>query len=175
MQITRFTTIVVFSAGAAAQSPLASPYGTFSHAYDALRLQPCLAGGTFQAIPALNDTHAEQTWAALFNADPQSWLWGTSKANRTTGIFLCGYLDVPLDYTNKSDGRIARLAVVKCQVSGLALSSGGYSNSSTVGKKSARTLLMSPGGPGGSGVAVASGLAQDIPSRLSDGHFDFLA
>ncbi|KAG6199418.1 hypothetical protein E4U10_004938 [Claviceps purpurea] len=36
------------------------------------------------------------------------------------GIYLCGYLDVPLDYTNKSDARIARLAVTKYQVSGLA-------------------------------------------------------
>ncbi|KAK0648857.1 TAP-like protein-domain-containing protein [Cercophora newfieldiana] len=171
MHLAGWLTAATFATRAIAQSSPSSPYGTFPQANDAFRFQPCPNTGPFQTLPALNDTRAEQTWAALFNPDPNGWLWGTPKANVTTGIYLCGYLDVPLDYTNKSDSRIVRLAVLKYQVSGLALSG---SSNSTAGKKSARTILMNPGGPGGPGVALGAFSAEASTSRLSSGKFDFM-
>jgi pimeloyl-ACP methyl ester carboxylesterase len=87
---------------------------------------------------------------------------------------MCGYLDVPLDYTNKTDGRIARLAVTKFQVSGLA-SIADDTTEPPVGSKSERTIVIEPGGPGGSGTSYAWRAAQNITKRFSDGQFDVLA
>ncbi|KAK4452140.1 Alpha/Beta hydrolase protein [Podospora aff. communis PSN243] len=169
MQVTKLITIAILGVSAVAQAT-SFPYGTFPRSNDTLRLQPCPKTG-FLTVPALNDTQAERTWAALFKPDPETWLWGSSKPNGMAGIFLCGYLDVPLDYTNTSDSRIVRLAVIKYQVSGLALVN---ATNSTAGTKSVRTILMNPGGPGGSGVAIASVVGEVYSQQLSDGHFDFL-
>jgi len=114
---TLFVAAAAFGASTTAQST--SPYGVFPQPNDTLRLQPCLGIGAIQKIPALNDTTAEQTWAAHFNPDPGSWKWGSSVTDTTDrGIFLCAYLDVSLDYTTKSDSRIARLAAVKTRCQG---------------------------------------------------------
>ncbi|POR39113.1 Carboxylesterase A [Tolypocladium paradoxum] len=100
------------------------------------------------------------------------------------GIYLCGYLDVPLDYTNKSDPRIARLAVTKYQVSGLAHrhhrrrrhrhGRDRNGREPTAGRKSERTIVIEPGGPGGSGTSMAWRASEGVTKRLSDGKYDVL-
>jgi len=138
----------------AAQST--SPYGHFPLLNDPFQFIPCTS---WSILPPLDDRSPEKTWAKLFDPNPEHWSWGappSSKAERDhrdpyagRGIYLCGYIDLPLDYTNGSDSRIVRLAVTKFQVSGLALVSSASCGSS-VGKKSERTIVIEPGGPGGS-------------------------
>lgn len=115
-------------------------FGIFPKPDDPFHFIPC----TNRTVPpALDDPDPSGTWAALFDDDPTHWSWGKVVTNISSvgedissangedieetdpyagrGIYLCGYLDVPLDYTNTSaDSRIARLAVTKYQVSGLA-------------------------------------------------------
>ncbi|KAK4229222.1 Alpha/Beta hydrolase protein [Podospora fimiseda] len=155
-----------------------SPYGQFPLSKDPFHFLPCTST---TLPPPLNDTSPERTWAALFDPNPAHWSWGkpsndheaTENTYAGRGIYLCGWLDVPLDYTNKSDTRIARLAVTKYQVSGLAPSNGLNAHSSA-GKKSERTIVIEPGGPGGSGTSYAWRAAENITQRLSDAKFDVL-
>ncbi|KAJ3017944.1 hypothetical protein HKX48_003270 [Thoreauomyces humboldtii] len=77
---------------------------------------------------------------------------------------MCGYLDVPLDYTNVSDSRIARLAVTKYQTAGM--SSAG---------KTKRTVVVNPGGPGGSGTQSVWDKGEARSLTYSDGEFDVLS
>ncbi|CAD6888629.1 unnamed protein product [Tilletia controversa] len=71
----------------------------------------------------------------------------------------CGYLDVPLDYTNHSDSRTARIALVMYQA----------------GKtKSNRTIVLNPGGPGGSGSGTAWYLGEQHSHDFSNGTMDIL-
>ncbi|KAI0096246.1 alpha/beta-hydrolase, partial [Nemania sp. FL0031] len=120
--------------------------------------------------PALDDPNPERSWARLFDPIPENWSWGREAAGNAThigdkysgrGIYMCGYLDVPLDYTNQSDPRIARLAVTKFHVSGPT-------------STSERTIVIEPGGPGGSGTSYAWRAAEDVTKRLSDSQFDVL-
>ncbi|KAJ4291468.1 hypothetical protein N0V88_006064 [Collariella sp. IMI 366227] len=112
--------------------------------------------------------------------DEAAWGWSKRGGNASTGpdpyagrgIYMCGYLDVPLDYTNKSDPRIARLAVTKFQVSGLARL--GDRTDPAAGRKSGRTIVIEPGGPGASGTAYAWRAAQNVTERFSDGQYDVL-
>ncbi|KAK3940014.1 hypothetical protein QBC46DRAFT_261965 [Diplogelasinospora grovesii] len=165
-----------------------SPYGEFPVPNDPFRFLPC----TFRTVPPdLNDTGHEQTWAKLFDPNPEHWSWGRPAANTSNvvggggggdkyegrGVYLCGYLDVALDYTNSSsDKRIARLAVTKYQASGLALNStaGRAGAGAGAGKKSERTIVIEPGGPGGSGTSYAWRAAETVTQRFSDGKFDVL-
>ncbi|KAI1206622.1 Alpha/Beta hydrolase protein [Annulohypoxylon truncatum] len=160
-----------------------SPYGRFPHPDDPFRFIPC-TNATLP--PALDDSEPEKSWASLFDPNPDHWSWGNATVEQHVsgddpyagrGIYLCGYLDVPLDYTNQSEPRIVRLAVTKYQVSGLARADAAhfiaYVNPSA-GRKSERTIVIEPGGPGGSGTSYAWRAAQDITKRLSDGKFDVL-
>ncbi|OTA94696.1 hypothetical protein M434DRAFT_20720 [Hypoxylon sp. CO27-5] len=159
-----------------------SPYGRFPLPDDPFRFIPCT---NVTVPPALGDSDPEQAWADLFDPNPEHWSWGNATTEQSAqdddpyagrGIYLCGYLDVPLDYTNKSDPRIVRLAVTKYQVSGLArvdTALAPHANPSA-GSKSERTIVIEPGGPGGSGTSYAWRAAQDITKRLSDGKFDVL-
>ncbi|KAI1444977.1 Alpha/Beta hydrolase protein [Annulohypoxylon stygium] len=159
-----------------------SPYGQFPHPDDPFRFIPCT---NVTLPPALDDSDPEKSWANLFDPNPDHWSWGNATVEQDPqdgpyagrGIYLCGYLDVPLDYTNKEESRIVRLAVTKYQVSGLAqvdiAHSSAYVNPSA-GRKSERTIVIEPGGPGGSGTSYAWRAAQDITKRLSDGKFDVL-
>ncbi|KAG6000438.1 hypothetical protein E4U54_001422 [Claviceps lovelessii] len=177
--------------GCHAHSNPSSGYGEFPHKGDPFRFMPCT---NITNPPLLNDTNPEHTWASLFDPDPRHWSWGNSTTGEVhlekavdpyagRGIYLCGYLDVPLDYTNKSDTRIARLAVTKYQVSGLAWQGRNEARQSKdthaeshprAGTKSERTIVVEPGGPGGSGVYMAWSESEDVSKRLSDGKYDVL-
>ncbi|KAK4187465.1 Alpha/Beta hydrolase protein [Podospora australis] len=156
-----------------------SVYGQFPQPDDPFQFLPC----TPRTVPPLlDDGDAKRSWAGLFDPNPDHWSWGAPPKSIETarqtddgyagrGIFLCGYLDVPLDYTNKSGSRIARLAVTKFQVSGLALSA---DTNTSAGKKSERTIIIEPGGPGGSGTSYAWRAAEATTERLSKSKYDVL-
>ena len=152
------------------QANPADTTGDFPKPDDPFHFIPCVLNKTIEGIPLLNDTNPQETWRKMFDPNPDNWKWGPAPGNATTpgssnstqgrGLHLCGYLDVPMDYLNKSDSRIHRLAVAKYQASGLK-------------GKGARTIVMNPGGPGGSGVSF--GLSGGSYSRiLSNGLLDFL-
>lgn len=156
------------------------PYGYFPKANDRFRFLPCTNAA---APPPLDDEHHDSSWAKLFDKDPAHWNWGNETATSSSvayakdayagrGIYLCGYLDVPMDYHNASDPRINRLAVIKYQVSGLARADG--SSPPGVGDKSERTLVLEPGGPGGSGTSMAWRSSEDLTQRFTGGVFDTL-
>jgi len=162
-----------------------TPYGLFPKQNDPLRLLPCTST---TLPPPLDDEHPERTWAALFDPNPDNWSWGNKSSTDFTqnsiedtdpyagrGIYLCGYLDVPLDYTNESDPRIARLAITKYQVSGLGRTEHSQQSlPSSAGHKSERTIVIEPGGPGGSGTEFVWRAAEKVTDRLSLGQFDVL-
>jgi pimeloyl-ACP methyl ester carboxylesterase len=86
-----------------------------------------------------------------------------------------------MDYHNSSDARTVRLAVTRYQVSGLARVSSSPSPPSldlrslpSAGTKSPRTIIVEPGGPGGSGTFKAWSSAEEVSRRFSDGQFDVL-
>ncbi|KAJ5980326.1 Peptidase S33 tripeptidyl aminopeptidase-like C-terminal [Penicillium waksmanii] len=143
-----------------------SPYGTFPQKGDPFQFIPCTDASR---PPPLDDPTPQQSWAALFDSDPKHWSWGSTGQ----GIFLCGYLDLPLDYHNPLDLRIVRIAVTKFQVAGLPLEND--SELSPCGRnayKSERTLIIEPGGPGGSGNTFLWETAEETTNRFSDGKFD---
>lgn len=156
-------------------------YGTFPKHDDPFRFIPCT---NLTLPPELDDPEPHTTWNALYDPAPDRWSWGNGNGTLDSqshdgddpyagrGIFLCGYMDVPLDYTNKSDPRVARLAVTKYQVSGLARLDGTSPRGS--GLKSQRTLVVEPGGPGGSGTSYAWRAAELVTERFSGGKFDVL-
>ncbi|KAH0489172.1 hypothetical protein TgHK011_009616 [Trichoderma gracile] len=157
-----------------------SPYGKFPKPHDPFHFLPCT---NMTVPPALDDRHPEKSWAKLFDPNPRHWSWGNKTDSGTEahpkhdpfagrGIYLCGWLDVPLDYTNASDARITRLAVTKYQVSGLAPIRG--HSKPSAGHKSERTIVVEPGGPGGSGTSLVWRSAETFSQRLSDGAFDVL-
>ncbi|KAG8406753.1 hypothetical protein J3458_021084 [Metarhizium acridum] len=152
----------------------ANATGQFPKPDDPFNFIPCLSNTTIEGIPLLNDTNPKETWEKAFDPNPDKWVWGEAPDNSTTpgssnstdrykerGLYLCGYMDVPMDYLNKSDTRIQRLAVNKYQVSGL-------------GAKSARTIVVNPGGPGGSGVGMVFGGGSTLSEEMSNGLFDVL-
>lgn len=154
---------------------LESPYGSFPRPDDAFRFIPCT---NTTSPPALDDEDHEVSWAKLFDPDPDHWSWGNKTAGTSEdpyggrGIFLCGYIDVPLDYKNESDTRITRLAVTKFQVSGLARADG--SSPPGAGAKSERTLVLEPGGPGGSGNRMVWSSGELLTERFTFSQFDAL-
>ncbi|KAI1394880.1 Alpha/Beta hydrolase protein [Hypoxylon fuscum] len=161
-----------------------SPYGPFPLPDDPFHFLPC-TNATLP--PALDDADPERSWARLFDPNPAHWSWGNNTKEQDVqygdpyagrGIYLCGYLDVPLDYLNKTEDRIVRLAVTKYQVSGLArvdtLPSARALTNTFAGRKSERTIVIEPGGPGGSGTSYAWRAAEDVSKRLSAGKFDVL-
>lgn len=158
------------------QHALGSPFGTFPRPKDPFRFQPCT---NLTQPPALNDSEHEANWAKLFDPDPHSWTWGNKSDSSALhdpfagrGIYLCGYIDAPLDYLNASETRIVRLAVAKFQVSGLARLDG--SSPDGAGSKSNRTLVLEPGGPGGSGISMVWGSGEALSDRLTEGAYDTL-
>ncbi|KAH8734665.1 Alpha/Beta hydrolase protein [Ilyonectria robusta] len=152
-------------------------YSRFPKHNDPFRFLPC-TNATLP--PELDDPEPERSWKALYEPDPDRWSWENEVREGVDhddpyagrGIYLCGYLDVPLDYTNASDPRIVRLAVTKLQVSGLRRIDG--NSAPNAGRGSKRTIVIEPGGPGGSGTSYVWRAAELITKRLSDGQFDVL-
>ncbi|KAI0893659.1 Alpha/Beta hydrolase protein [Annulohypoxylon nitens] len=144
---------------------LKSPHSDLSPYNDSFHFIPC----TNATIPpSLDDPDPLKTWASLFEPDPRRWSWGNatgSKPRFRRGLYLCGFLDLPLDYLNATDERIVRLAITKYQVSGP------YATKSS---KSDRTIVIEPGGPGGSGTNQVWREAEALTEGLSDGQFDVL-
>ena len=143
---------------------------------------PCTAS---TVPPKIDDKEAAASWARLYEPNPSKWSWGARRTSLSSaskdegdnnndssdeyagrGVYLCGYLDVPRDWTNTSDTRITRVAITKYQVAGP-----GRPGTSA---KSERTIFIEPGGPGGSGTAYAWHGAEAISMRLSGGDFDVL-
>ncbi|KAJ5295999.1 hypothetical protein PENANT_c001G03869 [Penicillium antarcticum] len=141
-----------------------SPYGIFPQEKDPFQFIPCT---NTSRPPPLDDPTPRQSWAALFDPSPNHWSWGSEG-----GIYLCGYLDLPLDYHNSSDHRIVRIAVTKFQVAGLArIEKAGIS---PLSRRSERTIIINPGGPGGSGTSFLWETAEEMTNRFSDGTLDVL-
>ncbi|KAI0709175.1 alpha/beta-hydrolase [Earliella scabrosa] len=69
----------------------------------------------------------------------------------------CGFLDVPLDYHNPKLG-IARLAIVKANATG----------------ERRGTVLLNPGGPGGSGLDAVSS-SKDLLLQITGGIYDIVS
>lgn len=152
-------------------------YGQFPKANDPFRYLPC----TSKTIPPrLEDSNPEKTWAALYDPNPERWSWGqvvspglpSSDKYAGRGIYLCGYLDVPLDYTT-ADRRIVRLAITTYRVWGVARAGDIFANP-LAGRKTLRTIVVNPGGPGGSGTSFAQSSGEAISRLYSDGQFDVL-
>ncbi|KAJ5951226.1 uncharacterized protein N7479_009639 [Penicillium vulpinum] len=141
------------------------PYGSFPQENDPFHFLPCT---DTSRPPPLDDPTPGQSWAALFDPNPDHWSWGSTGQ----GIYLCGYLDLPLNYHNTSDHRIVRIAVTKFQVAGLAYRND--SSMSPMSHKSERTIIINPGGPGGSGTFFLWDAAEETTNRLSDGQLDVL-
>ncbi|CEJ59213.1 Putative Tap domain protein [Penicillium brasilianum] len=142
-----------------------SPYGLYPQENDPFHFLPCTGASR---LPPLDDPTPQQSWASLFDPNPSHWNWGSNGR----GIYLCGYLDLPIDYHNHSDTRIVRIAVTKFQVAGLPLKND--SDSVTNSYKSKRTLIIEPGGPGGSGTSYLWETAEEMTNRLGDGQLDVL-
>ncbi|CAK7567185.1 MAG: hypothetical protein SEPTF4163_005147 [Sporothrix epigloea] len=159
-----------------APPPAMHPYGIFPRPDDPLHFMPCTV---LTIPPKIEDEDAASSWARLYEPDPAKWSWGSSISPSSAaknsgrdenhagrGIYLCGYLDVPRDWTNASDPRIIRVAITKYQVAGPGIPG--------TSAKSERTIIIEPGGPGGSGTAYAWHGAEAISMRLSGGNFDVL-
>ncbi|KAJ3497106.1 hypothetical protein NLG97_g2149 [Lecanicillium saksenae] len=154
-------------------------YGTFPEPGEPFHFLPCT---NKTRPPSIDDPSPETSWAKLYDPNPDNWSWGKPAEHfddilatdiyAGRGIYLCGYLDVPMDYTNKSDSRISRLAVTKFQASGMRRLDGQPRQST--GHKSVRTLVVEPGGPGGSGQSMVWGDGQGISERYSNSTFDVL-
>ncbi|OTB11868.1 hypothetical protein K445DRAFT_321579 [Daldinia sp. EC12] len=169
--------------GGTIQCGAESPYGRFPLPDDPFHFIPCTNA---TLLPALDDSNPVRSWARLFDPKPEHWSWGAPSAEHNAqgddpyfgrGIYLCGYLDVPLDYTNRSEPRIVRLAITKYQVSGLVRFGRATPISPTgrsAGSKSERTIIVDPGGPGASGTSLVWRAAEKFTKRLSDGRFDIL-
>ncbi|KAJ5167392.1 Alpha/Beta hydrolase protein [Penicillium canariense] len=157
---------------------LKSPFGSFPWKDDPFRFLPCTNS---TVPPPLDDPNPQKTWGTLFDRDPDHWSWGqrvpdalvNSDPHANRGIYLCGYLDLPLDYLNRSDSRIVRLAVTKYQVSGLARLDS-RDKILKANRKSERTIIIEPGGPGGSGTLSLWETAEQVSDRFSGGKYDVL-
>ncbi|CAH0003706.1 unnamed protein product [Clonostachys byssicola] len=163
-----------------------SPYGQFPIKSDPFQFIPCTSTSL---LPSLDDANPRQSWAASFDPDPSHWSWGALSQNErdvdgqrgahsNRGIYLCGYLDLPLNTFNASDSRIVRIAITKYQVSGLVPvghQAGIFNDVNAPAKrKSKRTIIIEPGGPGASGTGELWHAGEVISKRYSNGQYDVL-
>ncbi|KAK1826223.1 Alpha/Beta hydrolase protein [Podospora conica] len=159
------------------KSQTQAPYGQFPKANDPFHYLPCTSKTN---PPKLDDPNPDKTWAALYDSNPDHWTWGlvvgpgfpSPDKYAGRGLYLCGYLDVPLDYTT-ADRRIVRLAITTYRVWGAARTGYIFANP-LIGRKTLRTIVVNPGGPGGSGTNFALSSGEAISRLYSDGQFDVL-
>lgn len=128
-------------------------WGTFPRKDDPFHFLPC-TNATFP--PSLDEAKPLEAWQRLSEPDPSKWLRGE---NEKDALFLCGWLDVPLDYTNASDERVMRISVARFQHHP---------------KPSARTLIIQPGGPGGSGTWWVRAEGEKLSQDYTNSTFDVL-
>ncbi|SPO29796.1 uncharacterized protein UTRI_06068_B [Ustilago trichophora] len=133
-----------------------SDWGNFPQKHDPFHFLPC-TNATLP--PSVDEPRPLEAWQRLYDPDPQNWSWSNTDNATTEALYLCGWLDVPLDYTNSSDQRISRLAVTKLQHSP---------------HKSNRTIVVEPGGPGGSGGNYVWRRAQSVSHIYSNDTLDVL-
>lgn len=128
-------------------------WGSFPKKDDPFHFLPCTDA---TAPPSLDEPHPLEVWQRLYEPDTERWRRGKEDKR---ALYLCGWLDVPLDYTNSSDKRIARLAVTRFQRSPV---------------KSERTMVNQPGGPGGPGAAAVLEDGETLSRDYSDNTLDVL-
>lgn len=128
-------------------------WGSFPRKDDPFHFLPC-SHNTLP--PRLDDPDPLASWEQLHQPDSTQWLRGTIQDK---GLYLCGWLDVPLDYTNTTDQRVARLAVTRFQLEPLP---------------SKRTLVVQPGGPGESGTQLVLTAGETLSKEGSNATFDVL-
>lgn len=128
-------------------------WGNFPRKDDPFHFLPCT---NLTLPPDVSDPHPLQTWNSLYDPNPSHWSFGNST---NSALYLCGWLDVPLDYTNSSDKRISRLAITKYQHSPIATN---------------KTLIVEPGGPGGSGTNLVWGKAERFANNYTNNTYDVL-
>ncbi|TKY86841.1 hypothetical protein EX895_004128 [Sporisorium graminicola] len=128
-------------------------WASFPRKDDPFHFLPC----TNETLPPprLEDPYPLESWKQLYQPDPTRWLRGETNEQ---SLYLCGWLDVPLDYTNASDPRVARLAINRFQLDPLP---------------SNRTLVVHPGG-GESGTQFVLSEGELISEERSNKTFDVL-
>jgi pimeloyl-ACP methyl ester carboxylesterase len=102
---------------------------------------------TIAACTHVVDGHAERAHPAI--GAPIQWTPCGKGAE-------CGELAVPIDYDNPESG-VATIALIRFPATGARIGS----------------LVMNPGGPGGSGVDAATWMVRDVPTALRE-RFDFV-
>ena len=107
-----------------------------------------------QALSLPGDVHAALTTRTDFKKPSIEWSkcdldFGNVIFNKLQSTFDCATLEVPLDYTNSSDGRTVKLDLIRAKAT----------------KKPFKgSVLFNPGGPGVSGVeSVVLGAAGILP------------
>ena len=126
------------------------------------------------------------SWSNSSDISTQSWWWpfpwphpkpdepvnGEIRWDRSCGdktnstLFECGTLYTPLDYTSKNDTRQARISIIRYKAGG-----GETKREDVLG-----SVLLNPGGPGGSGVGFLTrpGLANSTDNQLG-GRYDLVS
>lgn len=128
-------------------------WGSFPRKDDPFHFLPC----TNKTLPPrLEDPHPLESWKRLYQLDSTQWLRGTTNDK---SLYLCGWLDVPLDYTNASDPRVARLVVTRFQLNPIPTN---------------RTLVFQPGGPGGPGAKSVLIYGEAMAKQYANATMDVL-
>ncbi len=154
-----------------------SDYASLSRLFTAVRVDKrggsrTLAGLMVLAVTMMmtactSDTPAVPSSSALDRIHSQEIAWEACESYATTSIesavfartptMECGRLEVPLNYQDPG-GKAARLAVARVPARGEPIGS----------------LVLNPGGPGGSGLLATAATALSLPdSRLTD-NFDLV-
>lgn len=117
-----------------------------------------------QALNPIDPTHLRRSLHQLLIRSPSNNLapgpFHFKQCNPSSPNYLCGHLLLPLSYHNASDPRTVKLAVTMYQPH--------------PGKKSENTVLMNPGGPGGSGTNFIWRKGEYY-AGLMDGEYDVLS
>ncbi|KAJ3106211.1 hypothetical protein HDU97_006844 [Phlyctochytrium planicorne] len=90
--------------------------------------------------------------------DSSPFQWKTCEGAESDGKYECGYLNVPLDHLNPHDNRTLAIKVIRYLATN---------------KPKLGTILINPGGPGGSGFQFVSNRGGAL-SRIAGGQYDIL-
>src|SRR5262245_16896933 len=124
----------------------------------ALALTGCTAGKKQEAKTKLSPVTSPTTSSAPIGA-PVNWTPCPQLPKEYIGqnvkgfTWDCGSITVPQDWNNKSNGKTFNIALVRAR-----------SNNQT---NRTGSLLMDPGGPGGSGLELVASIAGQMPSAIT--------